>query len=357
MANYNSGKTYNTKTPYGGAMYNSGPFLVRILDQATPTNDFIGALTAQLTAEDIGTGISLLDLSSSLQTMDIGISEDSSALLANIFGADAGIGQDRHQSLLVYVATVDTGAGTEISRVAKTYFIITPDGILQPLGVLVLRDSREEVMPGVKSYREAIPGRHGEIRLKSEFMPRYLEIHVATPNELSRSELEKLKRNIATKLNTLLGVKNLVFADDTEKIYRVKYSGRINLNRIFTNWIEFTIPFKAGNPFVIGLFEKIHVGSGTLTNEGNIETPLSIEITGPVTNPSIVIGTDTLTWTGTVEEGETLVIDTETMTVGLDGVNAIADYTGGFPKLQPGETAVTAASGGATVFRWRDRWL
>jgi phage-related protein len=126
---------------------------------------------------------------------------------------------------------------------------------------------------------------------------------------------------------------------------------------MFANWLEFTIPFKACDPFIIGSFEKQHVGSGTLTNEGTFETPVKIEITGPITNPSVTVGGETLIWTGTVGASDRLEIDTEYMTVKFNGSNAIANYSGGFPKLQPGDTTVTAAAGGTTIFRWRDRWV
>jgi len=357
MANYNTGRLYNFKVPDGGAVYNSAPYALIILDYTTGA-DIINSLATNITSNDSGTGMEIVTGNTTISMADASSGVDDTAVTAILSAiTDVASGLDTTVRVYANVTTTDAGTSIEIAREAKAYFIITSDGILLPLGVVVLRDSREDIMPGIRSYTETIPGKYGEVHLKSDFTPRYLEIHVAAPNELSKSELEELKRNIAAKLNPLLGVKNLVFADDIKKTYQVKYSGRINLTRMLANWMEFTIPFKAGNPFIVGSFENIHAGSGTLTNDGNIETPLTIEISGPVTDPSVIVGDLTLTWTGTVEEGKTLVIDTEAMTVELDGVNVISTYTGSFPKLQPGNTTVTAASGGTTIFKWRDRWL
>jgi len=82
-----------------------------------------------------------------------------------------------------------------------------------------------------------------------------------------------------------------------------------------------------------------------------------IEIAGPVTNPSVTVGGQTLSYTGSLAAGDKVVIDTEKMTVTFNGVNALGSYSGGFPKLQPGDTEVTAAAGGTTTWKWRDRWV
>ena len=337
--------------------------------------DVISSLLANIFTGDVGIGNEAILINASLiifegtQTTqeavgmgavydpgkDTGHGTDSVVVEASIPVSDNGIGVEA-ATVKASVSTNDSGTGLDaIYGVAKAYFYVTPEGVLNPLGVIVLRDSREELLPGTQENTETIPGRHGEIDFGSRFQSRTLELHVAMEG-IDRSQREQIKRTIAKYLNPILGPQNLIFADDVEKTYRVKYAGKIDLTQ-FANWLEFTIPFKAGDPFIIGSFEKMHVGSGIVTNEGTFETPVIIEVKGPVTNPSVTIGGTTLTYTGSLSSADTLIIDTEKMTVTFNGVNALANYSGGFPKLQPGDTVVTAATGGTTIFRWRDRWV
>lgn len=211
------------------------------------------------------------------------------------------------------------------------------------------------MMPEIRTTEEEIPGRHGEIYFDSKLGARIIELPVLA-NNITPSEREALKRTLAQYLNSAQGVKPLVFSDDIEKQYEVKYAGKIGLEQ-FPTWMKFTIPFKTVSPYIQGSFEQTHVGDGTLSNVGNFETPLTIEIDGPVTNPSVTVGEDTLFYTGTIDSGSKLIIDVEMLTVELDGVNVLADYSGGFPWLPEGNTTVTGASAGTTTFKWRGRWL
>lgn len=134
----------------------------------------------------------------------------------------------------------------------------------------------------------------------------------------------------------------------------VKYSGKIDITNHPT-WFQFVIPFKTSNPFIMGSFEKTQIGSGTLVNEGTFETGLIIEISGPVTNPSLTIGGQTLSYTGTIPNGQKLIIDTGKETAKIGSNNAMANYNGVFPLLYPGETSVTAPNN--VIIKWRDKWL
>jgi len=232
---------------------------------------------------------------------------------------------------------------------------VDTNGILQPLGVAVLRDSREDLLPPTRDKVETIAGMDGEFDFGSELNSRTIELHVCT-DIMTPSERETMKRTIAGCLNPKTGAKTFAFNDSPDKIYHVFCDGRIQVQSI-GRWITFVIPLRIDGSFIVSADLHTQVGSGVLANSGNIETPLTIEITGPVTNPSVTVGSDTLSWTGTVGVSDKLEIDTEYMTVKFNGSNAIADYTGGFPKLQPGETVVVAAAAGTTTWKWRDRWI
>lgn len=250
-------------------------------------------------------------------------------------------------------ATQDSGDTIELTQVAKLYFYITEDGILNPLGVPILRDSKNEILPGVRSISEQIPGRHGEITFDSQIEPRLFDLHVA--KECSQKDRGEIRQTIARALQPATdGTKLLAFAEDPEKMYKVKYIGKINPT-YYTDGVGFTVPLKANDPFVYGSFENIHIGSGVLYNNGDYEASLVIEVSGPVTSPVVTVGSETLKYVGTLASTDTLVINTEDATVEVNGANALHKYQGGFPMLQPGETRVAAPAG--TVFRWRDRWI
>lgn len=302
MANYNSGVIYNEDIRTNGANYNSNTFyMVQISDS--------------------GTGQELL------------------LLVASMLLSESGLGED---------------VVSPIKFTKDKYFVVSEEGILSPLGVMVLRDSRHKLIPSTRDNTEEIPGRHGEIDFGSELKPRPMELHVATPEGLSPLQKEQLKRTIAKYLNPVAGTKKLVFLDDIDVQYEVKYAGEIDLTK-YTDWMEFTIPFKMSNPLIESTVDNFLVGSGVLTNNGTFETGLIIEISGPVTNPSLIIDDTTLAYTGTVAAGQKLVIDTDAETAKIGSNNAMDGYNGEFPLLQPGSVNVTADSN--VTIRWKDKYL
>ncbi|MBA1335923.1 MAG: hypothetical protein HPY66_1741 [Firmicutes bacterium] len=233
-------------------------------------------------------------------------------------------------------------------------FLVDANGVLQPIGVLVAGDSRYELLPGVREYTEEIPGLDGEIDFGSEFKARVLELHCVL--EILASQQPAKIREIASYLNPAAGVSTLTFADDPGKVYFVKCSGTIEVTRN-ASWIEFTIPFKMTNPFIMSATTTSLIGTGTAANGGNAETPFLLTVAGPVTNPSVVVANYTMAYTGTVEAGQTLTIDTEKLTVKIGETNALGTYNRVFPTLQPGNNAVTAAAAGITTLTWYSRWI
>ncbi|MGB9791516.1 MAG: distal tail protein Dit [Thermacetogeniaceae bacterium] len=231
---------------------------------------------------------------------------------------------------------------------------VDEESILQPLGLTVLRDSRYELLPSTRDYFEKIPGRHGEIDFGAEFEARVLELHCCI--EINPSDWPAKRQEIARYLNPLLGTQTLTFADEPGKVYHVRYSGNIDI----TNYLdgkEFTIPFRMCDPFITSEKENQLTGSGTATNAGNVETPFILIIHGPATNPSVTVGGYVMTYTGTIGVNSELIVDTEKLTATLDGQNALPNYNGVFPKLQPGDNTVVAATEGTTIIKWYDRWI
>ena len=304
MANYNSGLSYNQSVNYNSATY----FIVEV--------------------SNAGHGTELI------------------SLLASLSASDSGIGVD--------------AVGTPVEYPADSYFIITTEGRLEPLGVMVLRDSRHELMPGTRDNTEEIPGRHGEIDFGSEFKSRLLELHVATDDGLTPATKETLKRTIAKYLNPVAGTKKLIFQDDETVQYEVKYAGKIDLTK-YTDWMEFTIPFKMTQLFIESVAENTLTGNGYIVNNGTFECPILIEIPGPATNPSISVGASVLAYTGYISAGALLIINTDVQTACISAVapiNAMAAITGDIDYvLTPGISVAVAPSISTAAISWRDRWL
>lgn len=269
--------------------------------------------------------------------------------------------------LIFEVPPVFVGEGTvNIQSLLSTmkFYIplyVTKDNTMPYLDIRILRDSRYDIIPETKEIVEVIPGKHGEIYFKSKLRPRIIELHVASPEFSSMEEKEEWKRKVAGLLQETTGKEGrpLIFENDITKTYQVKYSGRIDLNQ-YWNWTEFVIPFKSTTPYILGTFQRKLNGSGIAVNSGNHETPLVITINAglaDVVNPSFTVADTTVTYTGTIPNGETLTIDTEKMTVDLEGENAVAGHNGKFPMLQPGETEITVSGNGVFTFYWYDRWV
>ncbi|WP_024834145.1 distal tail protein Dit [Ruminiclostridium josui] len=356
MAKYNSGRIFNRRIADNGATYNSAPFIIAIFDSGYCL-DNISNIVSDIFQTDAAKALDSVTLTSSITLNDQSDSTiDSVSILSNVDVPDTGFGKDSSPSIKVSVPIHDSGIGIDKNNIAGAFFVIDSNNVLQPLGVLVLRDSRLELLPSTRDNTEEIPGMHGEFDFGTEFNARAFDLHVATDEGYAPLEKAHLQRLFAKYLDPTKGAKTLIFSDDIEKTYVVKYSGKIDITQ-YPSWFEFTLPFKMSNPFITGSFEKILTGSGTLVNNGTFETSLTIEITGPITNPSLTVGGYLLSYTGTIPSGQTLVINSNggTGTVKLGGVNAMSGYNGIFPSLQPGNTNVTAGSN--VTIRWKDKWL
>lgn len=357
MARFNSGTKYNHSLMNGGGNYNSSPYLIIILDSGLGSTS-IDSVTADIKVADTGEGQDVISLVVNIDIGDAGIGTDDISVVAELDITDIGTGLDELSEFNNIIIIEDDGLAVEDVAVAGAFFVIDSNRILHPLGVLVTGDSRYDLLPATRDKTEEIPGVHGHIDFGTDLSARLLELEVVADDTCTKMGKAKLQRLFAMYLDPTKGDKTLIFSDDVEKTYNVKYSGQIQPTEHPT-WFEFALPFKMSNPFIMGSFEKVHTGTGTMTNEGTFEAPLLIEIAGPVTNPSVTIGGSLLTYTGTVTNGQTLTIDTGKQTARIGSNNALGNYCNGitrvFPMLYPGDTNVVADNN--VTITWRDRWI
>lgn len=353
MANYNSGRIYNKIMNDGGANYNSAPFFILILDYVLGNDNILSVsnnvdINENAISEETINSLSNINISESLNATDLFDFINNLAVSDNINSEDA-------ISVINNLNINENGYGIEFISLATTYFLIDEDSILSPLGVLITRDNREEILPTIKNFTEKVPGKNGEYKFKTEIKGKTLELTVVTDEGLTPQEKENLKNLFAEYLSPLNGEKSLTFANDIERQYKVRYSGRINIEN-YPTWFKFVIPFKMSSSFITGSFENVQIGSGTIENKGNVDTHMTIEIRGLATNPSLTIDGELLSYAGTINAGETLVIDTKKKTAKIGNTNVLNNWCKKFPVLKP-ETTVEVTASNNIIIKWRESWL
>jgi phage-related protein len=146
-----------------------------------------------------------------------------------------------------------------------------------------------------------------------------------------------------------LVLRELVFED---LVYKVFLDGLIEITP-YPGYLEAVVPLRMVDPYAYGVTHEI-TEPGEIEYQGTAVTYPVIEFTGPVTNPSITIGDDTLVWNGTLVAGEKLIIDCDKKTVKKGAANALKDYVGGFPSIS-GDTEVLTTD--SFKLTWVDRYI
>ena len=133
----------------------------------------------------------------------------------------------------------------------------------------------------------------------------------------------------------------------------------------------FELELRAKDPFEYATDETTDTWNVTASGQtkevtagGNVYSKprLTLTASGDVVNPSISDGTRTITYTGTVADGEVLVFDADAGTVTLEDEDVIPYTTGEFPQISPEGTTLEyvddeSSSHTATVgIVFRDRW-
>ena len=88
----------------------------------------------------------------------------------------------------------------------------------------------------------------------------------------------------------------------------------------------------------------------------------SLVATGTIIDPSFSVGTRTISFSGTVQDGETLVLDAVTASATLEGLDVTPYTSGVFPRISPeGVTLTYMDDAGSShtaqvTITYRDRW-
>lgn len=263
----------------------------------------------------------------------------------------------------------------------------TYNGINSRAFNIIAKSVNRPILPDLRIRELVIPGKHGVYDFGiNRFDKRMIQVdfqYIGT----SFNELRTRARNISSWLNAYDGFKNLVFSDEPDKYYVAKiYSsiGLANLFKIGQATIQFecqpfayatacaydqTFNYDTGELYDNGLiypncrtvydfaflapYFNIQNGNSrlwmgfpwtynphmtSLENYATIVTPLTITIYGQVQNPRIYQETTSASFTisANMTSGSTMVINSEAMTVTLNGVNYLNQMTGSFLNLEVG---------------------
>lgn len=230
--------------------------------------------------------------------------------------------------------------------------IIKNDGTVDPFGIKWTGESQFQLLAPTRDISETTYA-DGEYDFGTELEVGNYQLSCVSNEGLTKDEMSILKDTLVRQLILWRNYDLLIWECDPEKGLYTKISGAVEFVDRPT-WIEVNIPLKY-QPLWVGVNEQIQAGSGTVANDGTFKSPLVVEIPGTTTNPQVIIGSETMVYSGALAAGDKLVIDTMNMTVKFNGVNALGNYNGVFPKIPPGKTNIIAGSN--VTLKWRHFWI
>lgn len=219
------------------------------------------------------------------------------------------------------------------------------------LGLRLLEDNDDPILPPTRDYTMNIPGKHGAWDFGADLEPKQFMLPCAfvadgtTYERPSERELQRYVRKLSTHLLDRYGCPKtlkLIMHREPDKFYYVRYSGSLSIERILYQSVGFfTLPLTAFDPYAYAdphEYDEIYkydtgkeYDSGliypntshfqwayprhfsSLYNYGNLNTGLRIIIEGRAVRPNITnyhtgarIAINT-----TVGEHEALIIDSD----------------------------------------------
>ena len=230
---------------------------------------------------------------------------------------------------------------------------IKNDGTIEPFGLKFLRESNLQLMAPTRDIKDSSDEFDGEMDFGTELKSDSWMIVGVTDNNLNATEKAQIRRTLSGQLYEMMNGGYLKYESDPNKRIIVSIDGRAEIEE-YPSWLKVSIPLKVA-PFWTSIAENIHTGTGMVTNKGTMDTPMLIEIGGPVSFPEIIINNaETLKYLGSLSPLDVLAIKTAI----LNGENVLGDCVGEFPKLKPGSNLIYYdAVGGSLTVKWHDRWI
>lgn len=156
-------------------------------------------------------------------------------------------------------------------------------------GVTLRYAPDQPMLPETRDRTVEILGRPGQYWIDSELGVRSFSLPCHFSDCESASELETLVRAFGKFLVDAYGrpkTLKLIFDDNTDVYYNVRYSGQIPFERAWVGVSEFTLELVAEDPFAYETDEEYDYstittsgGSMTVTSSGNVATPATVCVT------------------------------------------------------------------------------
>lgn len=235
------------------------------------------------------------------------------------------------------------------------------------LGIVVLMDTNEPVLPSTRDNSVVISGRMGAFDFGGELDTREFSLPCAIIQD-NYYDLQKIVRGLAVHLLDSYGkprILDLIFDEEPDKVYKVRYSGSLDLKKV-ASLGQFTLPLKCydvaarsvyntgdeitGNIGVLGdstlspsdkfSFDVTGKTTVQVNNFGTLVTAPITEITGTFTTLSLTLNGKTFHYNEALTAG-TLVIDHEKYTAANGTYNKLNQTSGDFVELLAGYNDIT----------------
>lgn len=258
------------------------------------------------------------------------------------------------------------------------------------LGIQMISSSRRPILPNTIDRTLAIPGRNGLWDFGADIGARQFSLQCALIN-WNAVALQTAIGKIASHLLDQYGKPRtmaLILDLQPNRTYTVRYSGSLPIDRII-GLGQFTLPLLAADPagyepsndydpddllydvgldYDVGLIQQNPTGfnwkyteqHSSLRNYSPFATGIKLTIVGNVAGGSIEHEQSGQTLGIPSISSKTMVIDTGTMRVTIDGANGMPGTSGDFFDLTSGDNGLifhaTAASA-SVAFDWRHKFL
>ena len=267
---------------------------------------------------------------------------------------------------------------------------------------IIAKTVNRPLLPAKRRSGVVIPGRHGTYDFSDDSYENVIiPVLIQYDNETfedARTRARGLSAWLSQKSS-----KTLIFTDEPDKYYLAKIYDSASVQNIVNlapgesttinfecyplafslvadswrdcliepqiiqnNGTEETRPIITITPIALSveMDEAVEVTGAFPNAPLDLETPQEWPPTlvATLTNPAITIGGNTLVYTGTLTEGQSLIINTETYQATKGGTNVLATISGEWPVLAVGANEISIADttsecGAKVELSFRKRWL
>lgn len=232
------------------------------------------------------------------------------------------------------------------------------------MGLEIIDVQGRSILPGVVSKNFTVPAMHGQHYFGFRFDKRELDVTVLLDSN-SLTNFRDNNRDLATWLNPLNGISDLIFDDEPTKKYKAVVTNTQDWNQT-RNWGTSEIRFICPDPFAYSTTPKNQsssAGTFVVNNAGIVETSpkFTFTLTSSAAQLKIEINGLFVNLITNLAINDVVVVDCETGLITKNGtdIRNTMDIMSDFPVLQPGNNTVnlTPATGKNTTVQFTERWI